>query len=184
MNDTIGTGCWSHLATRAAVSLQVFDELWSGSVSNGNQRCAAIGQPGTVKSETQQNQLQRVWTVSVGQCARHTPAYLVLGARPWGMTGLRQGMDMMLMLRYRPWLIVQDSSPSAITERKKRGSRWNIVKSKSQLWIWVNVLQRNTRLTQGPGADTGPALCQDNMKCFYQNKHKQKTRLRIRLYSC
>lgn len=116
-----GTGCWSHLATRAAVSLQVFDELWSGSVSNSNQWCTAIGQPGTVQSETQRNQLQQASTGSVGQSACHTPAYLVLGARPWGMTGLRQGMDMMLMLRYRPWLVVQDSSPSAITERKNEG---------------------------------------------------------------
>lgn len=54
-----------------------------------------------------------------GQRARHPDAYLVLGARPWGTTGLRQGMDMMLMLRYRPWLVVQDACASAIDERKK-----------------------------------------------------------------
>lgn len=36
------------------------------------------------------------------------------------------------------------------------------------------MLQRNTCLTQGPGA--APALCQDNMKCFYQNNDKQKKR--------
>lgn len=38
------------------------------------------------------------------------------------------------------------------------------------------MLQRNTRLTQGPGAGAAPALCQDIMKCFYQNKNKQKKR--------
>ncbi len=39
------TNSCSHLSTRAAVSLQVFDELWPGSVSNSNQCCAAICQP-------------------------------------------------------------------------------------------------------------------------------------------
>lgn len=43
------TDCCSHLATRAAESLQVFDELWPGSVSNCGQCSAAIGQPVTYR---------------------------------------------------------------------------------------------------------------------------------------
>lgn len=73
MNDSISTGCWSHLATRAAVSLQVFDELWSGSVSDGNQRCTAIGQPGTSEvRDTTKAAAACLNSLSGSQCTSHT----------------------------------------------------------------------------------------------------------------
>lgn len=91
------TDCCPHLATRAAVSLQVFDELWSGSVSNCGQCCTAIGQP--VTNRKWRGAISRGLILSERCTGFHIPTHLVWGASPWGVCGLRQGMDMMLMLR-------------------------------------------------------------------------------------
>ncbi len=66
---------------------------------------------------------QLTLTLSQGLTVHYTSMYLVLGASPRGACGLRQGMDMMLMLRYRPWLVVQDSSPSAPTNHRQKTSK-------------------------------------------------------------
>lgn len=75
-----------------------------------------------------------------------TPVYLVLGASPWGTSGLRQGMAMMQMLRYRPWSVFQDSSPSATMDKIKRKENTN-KKSGSFLILCQQLLQIFTTLT-------------------------------------
>lgn len=124
----------SHRFTGAAVPLQVFDELGPGGVSHCDQCRAAICQ--TATNRKWRRTLKVVTCLVV--CSRSHNAgdlkqivksvYLVLGASPRGACGLRQGMDMMLMLRYRPWLVVQVSSgPRSRSWLSLRDTRWNFV---------------------------------------------------------
>lgn len=132
----------SHLSTRAAVSLQVFDELWPGSVSYCDQCCAAVCQ--TVTNRKWRRYMMK-WTCSVvcsrsqhswltssqGWAAGHVPGVGSQSVRcVWTQTGDGRDTDAQIQaLIGRPGLL------PFCTDRSQREKQWGNL---NQLWSPVH----------------------------------------------